>query len=101
VPCKADRNRRREGNQIGVPDGLAGLAVLSALQDAFEKAFGTTLRFSALVAFGVAATPFSIAGITSAFWAIIAGLVVALLVERSELLAHWRGTGAKVSASPA
>jgi benzoate membrane transport protein len=74
---------------------LAGLAVLSALQDAFEKAFGSTLRFSALVAFGVAATPFSIAGITSAFWAIVAGLVVALLVERSELLAHWRGkTGA-------
>ena len=78
---------------------LAGLAVLSALQDAFEKAFGTTLRFSALIAFGIAATPFSIAGITSASWAIIAGLVVALLVERSELLAHWRGnTGAQASA---
>ena len=70
---------------------LAGLAVLSALQDAFEKAFGGTLRFSALIAFGVAATPFSILGITSAFWAIIAGLIVALLVERAELLTHWRG----------
>jgi benzoate membrane transport protein len=72
---------------------LAGLAVLSALQDAFEKAFGTNLRFSALVAFGVAATPFAILGITSAFWAIVAGLAVALLVERADLLAHWRGDG--------
>ena len=70
---------------------LAGLAVLSALQDAFEKAFGSTLRFAALIAFGVAATPFSIAGITSAFWAIIAGVVAALIVERAELFAHWRG----------
>jgi benzoate membrane transport protein len=72
---------------------LAGLAVLSALQDAFEKAFGTNLRFSALVAFGVAATPFAILGITSAFWAIVAGLAVALLVERADLLAHWHGDG--------
>lgn len=70
---------------------LAGLAVLSALQDAFERAFGGALRFSALISFGVAVTPFSILGITSAFWAIIAGLIVALLVERSELLAIWRG----------
>ena len=73
---------------------LAGLAVLSALQDAFEKAFGGTLRFAALIAFGVAATPFSIAGITSAFWAIIAGLLAAFLVERSDLLAYWRGRAA-------
>ncbi len=78
---------------------LAGLAVLSALQDAFEKAFGGSLRFAALVAFGVAATPFSIVGITSAFWAIVAGLAAALLVERSELLSHWRG--ANKPAAPA
>jgi len=70
---------------------LAGLAVLSSLQDALEKAFGGTLRFAALIAFGVAATPFTIAGITSAFWAIVAGLVAALFAERSELLAFWRG----------
>jgi benzoate membrane transport protein len=70
---------------------LAGLAVLSALQDALEKAFGGTLRFAALIAFAVAATPFTIAGITSAFWAVVAGLAAALLVERPELLASWRG----------
>jgi benzoate membrane transport protein len=79
---------------------LAGLAVLSALQDAFEKSFGSTLRFSALVAFGVAATPFSIAGITSAFWAIVAGLVVAMLVERTDLFAHWRSNASDKAAKP-
>ncbi|MFQ5875797.1 MAG: benzoate/H(+) symporter BenE family transporter, partial [Dehalococcoidia bacterium] len=73
---------------------LAGLAILSSLQDAFEKSFGGTLRFGALVAFAVATTPFAFAGITSAFWAIIAGFVASLLAERRELLAHWREKGA-------
>jgi benzoate membrane transport protein len=68
---------------------LAGLAVLSALQDGFEKAFGGDLRFGALIAFVVAATPFSIAGITSAFWALVAGMLAALAVERAELFAYW------------
>lgn len=75
---------------------LAGLAILSSLQDAFEKAFGGTLKFSALVAFAVAATPFAFAGITSAFWAVIAGLLASLLAERNELLTHWRENGSRV-----
>jgi benzoate membrane transport protein len=69
---------------------LAGLAVLSALQDAFEKAFGAGLKFGALIAFGVAVTPFALAGISSAFWAIIAGIIASLFVERSQLLAIWK-----------
>jgi benzoate membrane transport protein len=73
---------------------LAGLAVLSALQEAFEKAFGGGLRFGALVAFAVAATPFSIAGITSAFWAIGARMLAALATERTELVACWRNGAA-------
>jgi len=68
---------------------LAGLAILSALQDAFEKAFSSKLRFGALIAFGVAVTPFSIAGITSAFWAIVVGLGVSFLLERKDLKDHW------------
>lgn len=69
---------------------LAGLAIFASLQDAFEKAFGGTLRFGALVAFAVAATPFSFVGITSALWAVLAGLAASLIAERSQLLAHWR-----------
>jgi benzoate membrane transport protein len=68
---------------------LGGLAILSALQDAFEKSFRGRLRFGALVTFAVAATPFTLGGITSAFWAIIVGLIAALLAERHELFQHW------------
>lgn len=71
---------------------LAGLAILSALQDAFEKAFGGKLRFGALAAFGVAATPFVFAGITSAFWAVLVGIGASLFVEREDLIAGWKST---------
>ena len=71
---------------------LAGVAILASFQDALEKAFGGHMRFGALTAFAVAATPFSILGITSAFWAILAGVAGSLLVEREELLAYWRGS---------
>jgi benzoate membrane transport protein len=70
---------------------LAGLAILPSFQDAMERAFGGTLRFASLVAFLVAATQFSILGITSAFWALIVGILVALVTDRAQLLAHWRG----------
>ena len=68
---------------------LAGLAIFASLQDAFEKAFASSLRFGALVAFAVASTSFSFVGITSALWAVIAGLAASLIAERSELLTHW------------
>src|SRR5439155_9342305 len=74
---------------------LAGLAILPSFQDALERAFGSTLRFSAVVAFLVAATPFSILGITSAFWALVAGLGAPLLTDRAQLLIHWRGEQAR------
>jgi benzoate membrane transport protein len=70
---------------------LAGLAIVSSLQDALEKAFGGKMRFGALVAFAVAATPFAVVGITSAFWAIIAGLLASLLAEPKQLFDFWAG----------
>ena len=70
---------------------LAGLAILSSLQSALETAFGGKLRFGALAALAVAATPFSVFGITSAFWAILAGIAASFMAERGELLAYWRG----------
>ncbi len=69
---------------------LAGLAILSALQSAFETAFGGKLRFGALSALAVAATPFAVFGITSAFWALLAGIAASLMAERKELFAYWR-----------
>ncbi len=69
---------------------LAGVAILSALQGAFETAFGGKLRFGSLVAFGVAATPFVIGGITSAFWALVVGVIASLFVETQDLLSYWK-----------
>ena len=68
---------------------VAGLAILAAFQDALEKSFTGKLRFGAVVGFIVAATPFAILGITSAFWALIAGLAASALVERRDLLEAW------------
>ena len=70
---------------------LAGLAILSSLQSAFETAFGGKLRFGSLAALVVAATPFAVFGITSAFWAILAGIAASLMAERHELFDYWRG----------
>jgi benzoate membrane transport protein len=72
---------------------VAGLAIIAALQDALEKSFGGELRFGALVGFVVAATPFAFIGISSAFWAIIAGVLASALVERKQLVAFWRNSG--------
>lgn len=69
---------------------LAGVAIISSLQDALAKSFGGEMQFGALVAFAVAATPFAVFGVTSAFWAIIAGLAASLLAERAQLVAFWR-----------
>ena len=69
---------------------LAGLAILGALQDSLEKSFSGPLRFGALVAFMVAVTPFAILGISSAFWALVAGIAGSVLLEREELLKQWR-----------
>jgi benzoate membrane transport protein len=68
----------------------AGVAIMSSLQDALEKSFGGHMRFGALVGFAVAATPFTIFGITSAFWAIIAGVLASAVAERQQLLAFWK-----------
>lgn len=72
---------------------LTALAVLSSLQDALEKSFTGPLRFGALIAFAVAATPFSILGLGSSFWSVFAGVGAALFAERDALLEHWRSTG--------
>jgi benzoate membrane transport protein len=66
---------------------LAGVALVSALQDALEKAFAGPLRFGAVLAFVVAATPFSLAGITSGFWALVAGVCASLVARERGLLA--------------
>lgn len=69
---------------------LAGLAIFASLQDAFQKAFNGNLVFGAVVAFAVASTPFSYMGITSALWAVLAGMGASLIAEREQLLSAWK-----------
>jgi benzoate membrane transport protein len=69
---------------------LAGVAIFAALQDALERSFGHALRFGPALAFVVATTSFSYAGVTSAFWALVVGLAGSLLVDRKALADHWR-----------
>lgn len=73
---------------------IAGLAILASFQDALEKSFGSDLRFGALTGFVVAATPFTVLGVSSGFWAIPAGLAASALVERRQLLGAWRSAKA-------
>jgi benzoate membrane transport protein len=68
---------------------LAGVALVSSMQDALEKAFGGAMRFGALAAFVVAVSPFSLLGITSAFWALLTGVLASLLAERTQLVDFW------------
>ena len=69
---------------------VAGLAISPAFEDALARAFTGKLRFGAAVAFGVTLSSFVVAGIPSAFWALIAGVAASLLAEREALLEQWR-----------
>jgi benzoate membrane transport protein len=69
---------------------LAGLAILSAAMDALRKAVVTELPTGAFFALAIAASPLSIMGIGSAFWALVGGILVSLALERPALLRTWR-----------
>lgn len=72
----------------GVIATVAGLALLGTLADALEGAVSQrTGREAAVITFLVAASGISIAGIGSAFWALVAGLVVHCVLV-------WRPRGA-------
>ena len=69
---------------------LAGVAILAARQDALERSFGGEMTFGALVALAVAATPFTVLGIGSAFWALLCGLGASAAAVRAQLTAFWK-----------
>jgi benzoate membrane transport protein len=68
---------------------LAGLAVLRVLQSAFAVAFQGRFTLGALVTFLVTVAGIPILNIGAPFWALIAGTLVSLLLERSD----WRANG--------
>jgi benzoate membrane transport protein len=67
----------------GVIATVAGLALVGTLADAIEGAVGDRRgREAAVITFLVAASGVSALGIGSAFWALVAGLVVHLVLDR-------------------
>ena len=63
---------------------LAGLAMLRVLQAAFVTAFATRFTLGALVTFVVTVADVSVFNIGAAFWGLVAGLLVSVLLERPD-----------------
>jgi benzoate membrane transport protein len=63
---------------------LAGLAMLRVLQAAFVTAFSSRFTLGALVTFIVTVADVTILNIGAAFWGLVAGIVVSLLLERPD-----------------
>lgn len=61
---------------------LAGLALLGVLEDSFSRAFSGGHRFAALITFLVSASDISPFGLSSAFWALLTGLLIVWTMDR-------------------
>ena len=78
----------------GLLEAAAGLALLGTLGASASSALSDpSSRMSSLVAFLVAGSGLSFAGIGGAFWALVAGLALRLLIERKRLTAQLPDVG--------
>ena len=67
---------------------LAGLAMLRVLQTAFVTAFANNFSLGALAAFLVTVADRPLLNVGAAFWGLIAGLAVSVLLERADFAAE-------------
>lgn len=74
----------------GFVPALAGLALLTALMEALRKATQTELPMGAFFALAIAASRVTLLGVGAAFWALIGGFLVSLLLERPALQKAWQ-----------
>jgi benzoate membrane transport protein len=70
---------------IGLLFGVAGLMLFSVLSHALTEVTKGPLRLGPLFAFVVASSSLSLGGFGPAFWALLIGMTVSLLLEQSEL----------------
>lgn len=83
---------------------ISGLAMIGVLMGAFQDAFQTGLcRYGAFMALAIGASGITIFSIGSAFWALVGGVVVSLIVERQDFtkLIHAKQDNNDVSDSKA
>lgn len=66
---------------------LAGLAMLRVLQGAFSAAFKQRFTLGALVSFLVTVADISLFDVGAAFWGLIAGVLISLLLEKHDFVA--------------
>lgn len=67
---------------------LAGLAMFGVLISAFAGAFSGRFKYGSFVSFIVAVSNISIFNIGSPFWALIAGLLFSIILEREDFMAQ-------------
>jgi benzoate membrane transport protein len=77
---------------------ITGLAVLPSFQDSLQRSLTGEGATGSVVAFVVAASPVDAAGIGSSTWALLAGVAVSLLGERSAKASPDPGTRSRVVA---
>lgn len=63
---------------------LAGLAMLRVLQTAFVTAFAARFSLGALVAFLVTIADVPLFNVGAAFWGLVSGIVISVLLERAD-----------------
>ncbi len=63
---------------------LGGLALLRVLQDAFQNAFANRFTLGALMAFMVTVSNVTFFNIGSAFWGLVGGCILSLIMERQD-----------------
>jgi len=67
---------------------LAGLAMLRVLQAAFVTAFKDRFALGALIAFLVTVSDISLLNVGAAFWGLVAGFAISLLLEQADFAAE-------------
>ena len=63
---------------------LAGLAMLRVLQTAFVTAFANRFSLGALVAFLVTVADVPLLNVGAAFWGLVSGIIISVLLERAD-----------------
>lgn len=78
---------------------LGGLAIFSVFINTFAGAFNGKYKFGAMVAFLVAVSNISLFSIGSAFWALLAGFIVSVLLDKKDYISSKRMTEKEVDIS--
>ena len=69
---------------------VGALALTLSFKVLVKKTISGPMRYGAMVAFVAAALPLHYAGLPMAFWALIAGVAVAGVLESGQLMQLWR-----------